>query len=146
MEESTKKELPAAESPSAAEGSPTSPPESDDVTAESADGKQAPRSSIVREIKTLRELIPDADIRRLDDEGWQQLTEGESLLVCYLASERRKADAEIVNRRNEAASLGAVSGGFKAGYTIDEIRRMDRGTVRQNLDKVLRSLEANKGR
>lgn len=102
------------------------------------------RANLIEELKLLSELIPGADIRRLDGDGWNALLGGESLILAYLGSERRLREAEEANKRNEEASVGSVGNTSSSLYTVEEIRRMDRGAVRKNLDKILRSLEKSK--
>jgi len=93
---------------------------------------------------SLRELIsvvPDADLSILDAEAFEAIGRGENLVLAYLLSERRKREADDANRRNALSAPGSLTGGGDVLYTIDEIKRMDRRTVKKNLDKVLRSLE-----
>ena len=99
-------------------------------------------SHLIGELRELPRLIPDADALSIDDEGWQSIAEGGSGLAAFVRSEHRKKLAAEANKAGAAASAGAVSGGIGAVYSVDEIRQMDRSTVRKNLDKVLSSLEA----
>ncbi len=112
-------------------------------TAENADGMTAPaaRANLLGELRSLTELIPDADIRSLDDIAWESVLSGEQLLVAYLASERRKREAEAKNAENEKSSVGEIKGSGGELFSIDEIKQMPRSYVRKNLDKILKSLE-----
>ena len=92
-------------------------------------------------IRELISLIPDADISLLDGEALDAIGRGENLTYAYLLSERRRMQAEITNKRNSLSSSGEAHGGKDQLYSIEEIKRMDRRTVKKNLDKVLRSLE-----
>lgn len=101
-------------------------------------------SSLIRELRELPRLFSGADALSIDEEGWQSINEGGTVIGAYVRSEHRKRLAAEANKAGEAASSGSVSGGTGAVYSVDEIRSMDRSTVRQNLDKVLSSLEAAK--
>ena len=48
------------------------------------------------------------------------------------------------NKKNTLSSIGEVRGGEDDLFSIDEIKNMDRKTVRRNFDKVMRSLEKQK--
>ena len=98
--------------------------------------------SLIGELRELPRLFPGADALSIDDEGWQSIAEGGSVLAAFVRSEHRKKLAAEANKAGAAASAGAISGGIGAVYSVDEIRQMDRSTVRKNLDKVLSSLEA----
>ena len=99
-------------------------------------------SHLIGELRELPRRFPGADALSIDDEGWQSIAEGGSVLAAFVRSEHRKKLAAEANKAGAAASAGAVSGGIGAVYSVDEIRQMDRSTVRKNLDKVLSSLEA----
>ena len=92
------------------------------------------------EIETLLYTLPDADLRKITPEGWERVRAGESLLCTYLLCERAEKSAAAANARGERNSTGALPTGKEESYSMDEIRRMDRTSVRKNLDKVLRSL------
>lgn len=106
--------------------------------------KDSARENLVSELRSLGELIPGADIKRLDDEAWEAIRNGGSIIYSYLMSERRAKLADEQNLRNALASTGEVFHTQSPVYTVDEIRSMDRGIVRKNLDKILRSLERGK--
>lgn len=111
-------------------------------------GKVAKRdrvASIVDELRELPRLFSGADALSIDEAGWESVLEGGSVIGAYVRSEHRRRLAAEANREGLAASSGEVSGGTGAIYSVDEIRSMDRSAVRQNLDKVLSSLEAMKG-
>ena len=98
--------------------------------------------SLIGELRELPRLFSGADASSIDEEGWRSIVEGGSVLGAYVRSEHRKKLAIEANKAGELASSGEVSGGVGAVYSVDEIRQMDRSTVRRNLDKVLSSLEA----
>lgn len=98
--------------------------------------------SLIGELRELPRLFSGADASSIDEEGWQSIADGGTVLGAYVRSEHRKKLAAEANKAGELASSGAVSGGIGAVYSVDEIRQMDRSTVRRNLDKVLSSLEA----
>lgn len=101
--------------------------------------------SIVDELRELPRLFSGADALSIDEEGWRSIMEGGSVIGAYIRSDQRKKLADEANKAGAVASTGEVSGGGGAVYSLEEIRNMDRTTIRQNLDKVLSSLEAVKG-
>lgn len=107
--------------------------------------RQDRASSMLSELRSLTRIFPDANILAIDEEGWSSVMAGGSFLEAYVLSQHRKKLAEEANRAGILASAGAVKGGNGAYFSLDEIRRMDSATVKQNLDKVLASLEAAKG-
>ncbi len=92
------------------------------------------------EIESLLYTLPDADLRKITPEGWERVRAGESLLCTYLICERAEKKTAAANERGAKNSTGALPTGKEEPYTLDEIRRMDRPSVRKNMDKVLRSL------
>lgn len=94
------------------------------------------------EIESLLYTLPDADLRKITPEGWEKVRAGESLLCTYLLCEREERATKAANDRTVKNSTGALPTGKDESYTMDEIRRMDRSSVRKNLDKVMRSLSA----
>ena len=102
-------------------------------------------ASLIGELRELPRLFSGADAQSIDEEGWQSIMDGGSVIGAYVRSEHRRRLAEEANKAGAAASAGEAKGGIGAVYSVDEIRQMDRSTVRKNLDKVLSSLEAVKG-
>ena len=100
--------------------------------------------SVAGELRALLSVIPNADISLLDEEAFLSIERGEGLICSYLLSERRRAAAEEKNKKNALSSIGEVRGGEDDLFSIDEIKNMDRKTVRRNFDKVMRSLEKQK--
>lgn len=99
-------------------------------------------AALIGELRELPRLFSGADVLSIDEEGWRSIEEGGSVLGAYVRSEHRRRLAAEANKAGALASSGEVSGGVGAVYSVDEIRSMDRSTVRKNLDKVLSSLEA----
>ena len=99
------------------------------------------RAGFLFEVRSLLSLVPDADLRTLDDEAYEAIEKGENLLYAYLLCEKRRLAASEANRKNAIASTGNADGGDDGLFTIEEIKNMDRKTVRRNFDKVMRSLE-----
>ena len=99
------------------------------------------RSGFISELRSLISLIPDADIRTLDVEAYEAIEKGENLLYAYLLSEKRRYAANEANKNNAVASTGNADGSGDGLFTLEEIKSMDRKTVRRNFDKVMRSLE-----
>ena len=101
-------------------------------------------AALIGELRELPRLFSGADAISIDEEGWQSIAEGGSVIGAYVRSEHRKKLAAEANKSGALASSGEISGGVGAVYSVDEIRNMDRSTVRKNLDKVLSSLEVVK--
>ena len=99
------------------------------------------RAGFISEVRALLNLVPDADLRTLDDEAYEAIEKGENLLYAYLLCEKRRFAADEANRKNAVSSTGKADGGDDGLFTLEEIKTMDRKTVRRNFDKVMRSLE-----
>lgn len=100
------------------------------------------RAGLLGELRSLVALVPNADIRSLDDEAIKAVEGGENLLYAYLLCEKRRSLIEQQLIKNAASSAGGV--GYSAEdelFSIEEIKSMDRKTVRRNFDKIMRSLE-----
>lgn len=96
---------------------------------------------VASELRELLSVIPNADLSVLDDEAFDAIARGEGLVYSYLLSERRRAKIAEANKANLLSSAGDIGGSVDTLYTIDEIRSMDRKTVRKNFDKIMKSLE-----
>lgn len=96
---------------------------------------------IGNELRMLTSLIPDADLRIIDDEGYSALERGEGLVMAYIMSERRQRLLREAEERNALTAIGDLGDINDGLYTIEEIKKMDRKAVRKNFDKIMRSLE-----
>lgn len=96
---------------------------------------------IGNELRMLTSLIPDADLRIIDEEGYSALERGDGLVMAYIMSERRQRMAREAEERRKVASIGDIGDVTDGLYTIEEIKKMDRKAVRKNFDRIMRSLE-----
>ncbi len=119
------------------------PSENQSAKARTVEASPSARQGLYEELRMLGELIPEADIRELDNTAWEALLGGESLLIAYLGSAKRQREAEEKNKENAASTPGDVKSSANTLYSIDEIKQMPRPFVKKNLDKILKSLEKN---
>lgn len=97
-----------------------------------------------RECDEFSELYPDRPLASLPREVWENVRAGIPLAAAYAYSEARREhaerQAEQVNRRNDAASAGDVSGGTADYFSPAEVRGMTPAEVRANYSKIMNSI------
>lgn len=97
------------------------------------------------EYSSFKELFPDIKISELPDEVEKSVSTGVPLdAACALHKVRREAaekKAAAVNESNRKLSAGAVKKSASNYLTIEEIRAMSPGEVKNNFNLILKSLE-----
>ncbi len=91
------------------------------------------------------QLYPNVAISQLSDEVWRSVEKGNSLAAAYALAERRQAllqkQAQQANESNRARSAGALHNAESLEYSPAEVRAMSAREVRENLPKIMRSMQ-----
>jgi hypothetical protein len=92
------------------------------------------------------ELYPDADLSSLPDSFNADLERGIPPAAAYALEMRRRevrrVKIEAADRRGREMSSGRVSGKDDGLYSPDEVRAMSPAEVRQNMEKIRRSMKS----
>lgn len=99
-----------------------------------------------REYSEFKELFPHADMAELAPEVLAMVDGGVPLCAAYALYEKRlsakNAAAAAHNNATKQGGFGSVgSGAEEEFYTPDEVRAMTQSEVKQNYQKILRSMK-----
>lgn len=99
-----------------------------------------------REYAEFRELFPGVDTDELAPEVLASVEAGVPLTAAYALYEKRIAVRNAVaaahNKATKQGGFGSVGKGSESEYyTPDEVRAMSRSEVKQNYQKILRSMQ-----
>ena len=99
-----------------------------------------------REYSEFRELFPHADPSELSSEVLAMVDTGVPLCAAYALYEKRlsvqNAAATAHNKATKRGGFGSVGRGSEEEfYTPDEVRAMTQSEVKQNYQKILRSMK-----
>ena len=100
----------------------------------------------VREYSEFKELFPNADTSELAPEVLAMVESGVPLCAAYALYEKRlcarNAAAAAHNSATKKGGFGSVGRGSEEEfYTPDEVRSMTHSEVKQNYQKILRSMK-----
>lgn len=101
---------------------------------------------IAREYAEFRQLYPDVNPDELAEEVLESMASGIPMCAAYALYEKRQAvknaAAAAHNRATRQSGFGSVGRGSEGEYyTPDEVRAMTRIEIKQNYQKILRSME-----
>lgn len=92
------------------------------------------------------ELYPDADLNSLPDSFTADIERGIPPAAAYALEMRRRevrrAKIERADRRGREMSSGRVNGTDDGLYSPDEVRAMSPSEVRNNMEKIRRSMKS----
>ena len=98
-----------------------------------------------RDFTEFAQLYPDVSVAQISPDVWQAVEQGSSLAAAYALAERRQAmlqkQAQTANESNRARSAGALHNAESLEYSPAEVRAMSAREVRDNLPKIMRSMQ-----
>lgn len=109
------------------------------------DAKLRRLARIDREFEEFSSLYPEVAISEIPEEIWSSVEQGNSLAAAYALAQHRLAlqakQAQQANASNRARSAGAFSNAENLEYSPSEVRAMSAREVRENLPKIMRSMQ-----
>ena len=110
------------------------------------ESKRAETDRKIREYAEFRELFPEVDVSELDPQVLESVENGVPLCAAYALYEKRlaakNAAALAHNKATRRDGFGSVGRGSEGEfYSPDEVRAMTQSEVKQNYQKILRSMK-----
>lgn len=97
------------------------------------------------EYEEFRALYPETLISNIPDSVWKDVENGVPIAAAYALAERRRilneqkaAESNLVNKRRSA---GAIEGSEVDFFSPSEVRAMSQAEVRENYQKIMRSMQ-----
>ena len=110
------------------------------------ESKRAETDRKIKEYAEFRELFPRVDPAELDPQVLESVENGVPLCAAYALYEKRmaakNAAAMAHNKATKRDGFGSVGRGSEGDfYSPDEVRAMTQSEVKQNYQKILRSMK-----
>ncbi len=100
---------------------------------------------IGEDLREFCRLYPDVVVGELPDSVWADARRGVPLAAAYALMERRQLlaqqQAAKANAQNQLRSTGALKGVEADYYSPDEVRTMTPRQVRENYEKIMKSMQ-----